>query len=169
MKKIITALLAAAMVSAPVSAFAMTTRDFDNGMRKGINYFNKGLYYEANDEFNWFKEYNYYSLNSGQRKYLDDYISGTRNRIRQWEESQRNAVKNGTQAIEIIKGIEGARNQLYGLKYSYFDKGSYYLVVAQTTRAADGASKYRVYKESGKIVKVGESSSWLAEDSEEVR
>ena len=52
-KKIICA-AAAAAVAMSSAAFAMPTAQFDDGMRKGINYYGRGLYYEARDEFQWF-------------------------------------------------------------------------------------------------------------------
>ena len=42
-KKLLCAALAAVAVLSTVSAFAMSTAEFDNGMRNGINYFNRGL------------------------------------------------------------------------------------------------------------------------------
>ena len=61
--------------------FGMSTQEFDAGMEKGIEYFNQGLYYEAKDEFTWFKDYNYNRMNDGQRKYVYDYLNGTINKI----------------------------------------------------------------------------------------
>ena len=58
-KKLLCAALAAMAAMPTVSAFAMSTAEFDNGMRNGINYFNRGLYYEARDEFQWFCDYNW--------------------------------------------------------------------------------------------------------------
>lgn len=52
----------------------MTTQQFDRGMAKGIEYFNKGMYVEAVDEFTWFRDYNYEKMNPGQQKYLDEYL-----------------------------------------------------------------------------------------------
>ena len=39
-KKLLCAVLAAMAAVPTVSAFAMSTAEFDNGMRNGINYFN---------------------------------------------------------------------------------------------------------------------------------
>ena len=92
-KKSVIALICAGILASQSAAFAMSTRDFDKGMAKGISYFNRGLYYEAKDEFTWFKNYNYSKMNSGQQKYLDDYLNGAWNRIQQWEDKQAQTVK----------------------------------------------------------------------------
>lgn len=76
-------------MSIPISSFALTTKDFDKGMSKGINYFNRGLYYEAKDEFQWFCDANWGKMNAGQQKYALDYLNGSYKRIQKWEESQK--------------------------------------------------------------------------------
>lgn len=90
MKKLqkLAAVLTAAVLtmSMPVTSLAMTTKEFDEGMRKGIDYFNKGLYYEAKDEFQWFCDANWGGMNAGQQKYALDYLGSTNNRIQKWEE-----------------------------------------------------------------------------------
>ena len=55
MKKI-SALITATVLTAnmPLVSFAMPRNQFDSGMSKGISYFDRGLYYEAKDEFQWF-------------------------------------------------------------------------------------------------------------------
>ena len=62
-------------------SFAMSKWDFDNGMQKGIDYFNQGLYYEARDEFQWFCDYNWGSMTQSQQKYALDYLGGTKQAI----------------------------------------------------------------------------------------
>lgn len=81
-----------------VSAFAMTTREFDAGMEKGIEYFNQGLYYEAKDEFTWFKQWNYGKMNSGQKQYIYEYIVATDKKIDELNEisSPSNIVENSS-------------------------------------------------------------------------
>lgn len=76
-KKLLCAALSAATAFSAISGFAMTTYDFDKGMRKGINYFNQGLYYEARDEFQWFADYNWGKMNDGQREYSLNYLTDT--------------------------------------------------------------------------------------------
>ena len=93
MKKKIVATIVSCLMIFNISVFAMTTQEFDAGMEKGISYFNQGLYYEAKDEFTWFKDYNYDRMNSGQQKYLDDYLDGAWDRIEQWENSQAETIK----------------------------------------------------------------------------
>ena len=84
-KKLLCAALAAMSVVPTVSAFAMSTAEFDNGMRNGINYFNRGLYYEARDEFQWFCDYNWGNMNSGQQKYALDYLGAAKQKVAKWE------------------------------------------------------------------------------------
>ena len=79
-KKIICA-AAAAAVAMSSAAFAMPTAQFDNGMRRGINYYDRGMYYEARDEFQWFCDANWGKMNSGQRQYALDYLDGTKAKI----------------------------------------------------------------------------------------
>lgn len=71
------------------SAFAMSTSDFDAGMSKGINYYNRGLYYEAIDEFQWFCDANWGALNSGQQKYALDYLGGAKQKLQQYLEGEK--------------------------------------------------------------------------------
>lgn len=76
----------------------------------------------------------------------------------------------GEKAIELIKAEERKRHgsdiDKLKLKYSYYDKGGYYLVCATATSYADGTDKYRVYKEGGRIEFIGSGSSWASDDSE---
>lgn len=92
LKKITAGCLVAAMLLASVGVFAMdsdstslSTAEFDSGMAKGIWYFNKGMYYEAKDEFQWFCDYNWGKMNVGQQKYALDYLGATRGRIKEYE------------------------------------------------------------------------------------
>ena len=64
---------------------SISTAEFDSGMAKGIWYFNKGMYYEAKDEFQWFCDYNWGKMNVGQQKYALDYLGATRGRIKEYE------------------------------------------------------------------------------------
>ena len=83
LKKLISGILAGSIIFSGISAFAMSTWEFDNGMKKGINYFNRGLYYEARDEFQWFCDYNWGSMNSGQQQYALDYLGAANQRAEQ--------------------------------------------------------------------------------------
>lgn len=84
------AILAAVLTaSMPITSLAISTKDFDSGMSKGINYFNQGLYYEAKDEFQWFCDANWGNMNAGQQKYALDYLGSAKNKIQQWEEKVR--------------------------------------------------------------------------------
>lgn len=66
-------------------SFAMPTNEFDNKMKKGIEYYNKQMYYEARDEFQWFCDYNWGRMNQGQQQYALDYLGGTKLAIFQME------------------------------------------------------------------------------------
>lgn len=80
MKKIII-MVSAFLVLLSTTAFAMSTKDYDAKTAKGINYYNNGKYYEALDEFTWFKDAHYWELNDGQKRYLDNYIDKTNKKI----------------------------------------------------------------------------------------
>lgn len=56
----------------------LTQQQFDDGMRKGIDYFNKGLWKDARNEFQWFCDGNWWRMNSGQRKYALDYLGAAK-------------------------------------------------------------------------------------------
>lgn len=73
------------IVSQVLPIFAMETSEFDTGMSKGIEYFNKGMYYEARDEFQWFCDANWGKMNAAQQKYALDYLGGSKQKIQEWE------------------------------------------------------------------------------------
>ena len=82
---------AKAQISAlEANAKKVTTEQFNNGTAAGIAYFNRGMYYEARDEFQWFADANWGALNSGQQQYLLDYLGGSKAKIQQIE-SQKSA------------------------------------------------------------------------------
>ena len=62
-------------------SFAMPRNEFDQGMKKGIEYFDNQMYYEAKDEFQWFCDYNWGQMSPGQQKYALDYLGGTKQAI----------------------------------------------------------------------------------------
>ena len=82
-KKLIGCLLSASIVLSSASALAMETWEFEQGMAKGIEYFNKGMYYEACDEFQWFCDFNWGLMNVDQQQYALDYLDGTKAKIQQ--------------------------------------------------------------------------------------
>lgn len=112
-KKMVCIALTAATLLSTVSAFAMSTYSFDSGMRKGINYFNQGLYYEARDEFQWFADYNWGSLNSSQQKYLLDYLDGAKAKIKEVEYANNHLTQE-----QFDDGMRAGIN--------YFNKGMFY-------------------------------------------
>ena len=73
--------MSAIVLMGSISAFAMPTWQFDSGMEKGINYFNRRMYYEARDEFQWFCDANWGALNAGQQQYALDYLDGAQREI----------------------------------------------------------------------------------------
>lgn len=168
-KKVLAATAALAMGIGSASAFAMPTYEFDNGMAKGISYFNRGLYYEARDEFQWFCDANWGAMNPGQRQYALDYLGGAQANVQKWEQylRQEDQGLTGEQAIGMIRNLIGEYEDSFcGYVYSCYDKGSYYLVNAAATQNVDGISKYRVYKNSRRIEYIGSGSEWDADASE---
>lgn len=123
-KKLFSGILTGALLLSSTSAFAMSTSDFDNGISKGISYFNRGLYYEARDEFQWFADYNWGKLNDGQQKYLLDYLGSANQKVRQWE----NDYVINTDLTELLNMTCGDITRKYGNLYSYsgFEGGMLY-------------------------------------------
>ena len=117
MKKTLSLAVAAVVAIPSFSAFAMEQSAFDSGMKRGIEYFSKGLYYEARDEFQWFADYNWGKLNDGQQKYLLDYLDGAKQSIVDLNNAKASTEMNMPTSVfdnGIQKGIE------------YFNKGLYY-------------------------------------------
>ena len=158
-----------AYMLAQTGAFAMSTKEFDKGMEKGINYFDQGLYYEAKDEFTWFRDYNKHNMNSGQLKYLEDYLQGTWNRIYAWEAYVKNRVVSGEQAIELVKNeIETnksgfvdvipqseIKNLIYSISTEHKFNDCYIVHVSTTTINPGGTGSYKIYKDSGYVEYLG--------------
>lgn len=111
-KKIICA-VAAAAVAMSSAAFAMPTAQFDNGMRRGINYYDRGLYYEARDEFQWFADYNWGALNVSQRSYLLGYLDDAKAKVKEIENENSRLTQQ-----QFDNGMKKGIN--------YFNKGMYY-------------------------------------------
>ena len=123
-KKLLCAALAAMAAVPTVSAFAMSTAEFDNGMRNGINYFNRGLYYEARDEFQWFCDYNWGNMNSGQQKYALDYLGATKQKVAKWE----SGIVTNPDFTNLVGMTCEDITKKYGYMYKAygFEGGSYY-------------------------------------------
>lgn len=123
-KKLLCAALATMTTMSTISVFAMSTAEFDNGMRNGINYFNRGLYYEARDEFQWFCDYNWGKMNSGQQQYALDYLGAAKQKIAKWE--------SGIVTNPDFTNLVGMTCEDITKKYGYlyeaygFEGGSYY-------------------------------------------
>ncbi|MBP3359698.1 MAG: copper amine oxidase N-terminal domain-containing protein [Clostridia bacterium] len=79
----------------------MSTQDFDNGMAKGIEYFNNGLYYEARDEFQWFCDANWGNMNSEQQKYALDYLNRAKGKIVEIQKKEAEASSNQQSSSQI--------------------------------------------------------------------
>ena len=134
-KKIILGTLAGGILLSGVSAAAMTTADFDNAMEKGIRYFNRVLYYEARDEFQWFADYNWGALNAGQQQYLLDYLDGPKALIQQLEANKRKSNSyniSSSQAIAAVKNYWESNYPYYDslTEFNVTDHGTYYTVSA---------------------------------------
>ena len=103
-KKIISGAVAGTLMVSSASVLAMSTNEFDNGMKKGIEYFSKGMYYEARDEFQWFCDYNWGKMNAGQQQYALDYLGAAKQKVQQWENKVENerAVSDSTMISKVI-------------------------------------------------------------------
>ena len=155
MKKLVSIILAVAIFSS-MSAFAMSTSEFDNGMRKGIDYFNRGMYYEARDEFQWFCDYNWGKMNSGQQQYALDYLDGAKAKIA-------NLSVNEIDIINLVRKSYYTHDDevYYGIQYACIDKGNYYEVISKVTRNADGGTLFYVSKNDYDITELGSGSELL--------
>lgn len=103
---------------------SMTTQEFDDGMAKGISYFNQGLYYEAKDELQWFCDANWGNMNSEQQKYALDYLDGTKNRITQLQrQQQQQAAAQASSGSRSSGTSDSVRSGVYrtptGKKYHF--------------------------------------------------
>lgn len=116
-------LISAAIITAavPIAASAMSTQDFDNGMAKGINYFNRGLYYEAKDEFQWFCDANWGNMNSGQQQYALDYLGGTKAKIQQWENLYRYKSALINYAKNYLTHVSDKYRTYYDVRFLFAD------------------------------------------------
>lgn len=79
---------------------------YEYGTKKGIEYYNKGLYYEAIDEIQWFCDANWYNMTEEQQNnalwYLNNAKSKLADRI---FESAKNNYNNG-QYYEVINEVQ---------------------------------------------------------------
>lgn len=115
-KRILSTVSAIAVLSASIPTFAMSTYSFDYSLRKGINYFNKGMYNEAVDEFQWFADSNWWSLNNGQQQYLLDYLNSSKAKA-----AEANALANSMSQSDFDNGMKNGIN--------YFNKQMFYEAV----------------------------------------
>lgn len=128
-------------------------------------FISSGLYLEAikvcEETLEW------HVLSDADITLLNELKTEAANRYRYYLNSNRIT---GEQAIELIRAEQreryGGDVDKFNLRYSYYDKGDYYLVCATATSYADGTDKYRVYKEGGRIEFIGSGSSWASDDSE---
>lgn len=80
-KKVSALLAVLSALCGSLSAYAMDASEFDDGMRKGISYYNHGLYYEAKDEFQWFCDFNWGRMNDYQQSVALNYLDNTKQQI----------------------------------------------------------------------------------------
>lgn len=126
LKKVIGLTIILYVLLSSVSVFAMSTSDFDAGMDRGIDYFNRGLYYEARDEFQWFCDYNWSKMNIGQQKYALDYLDGTKQKINEWNKKYALSAYNG-----YYRGGGKPYNDNYTNAICYI--GEWYVRISNTT------------------------------------
>ena len=80
-KKVSVLLAVLSALCGSLSAYTMDASEFDDGMRKGISYYNHGLYYEAKDEFQWFCDFNWGRMNDYQQSVALNYLDNTKQQI----------------------------------------------------------------------------------------
>lgn len=104
-------------------SFAMSRYEFDKGMKKGIEYFDKQMYYEARDEFQWFCDYNWGQMSAGQQKYALDYLGGTKQAIFKMEVNYVNPNVNYQKFKEMVLKYGEYANETNAYSYySWFDE-----------------------------------------------
>ncbi len=89
----------------------MSSEDFETGLHAGIDYLDKNLYYEAQNEFQQFSDNNWYNMTKEQQETIVDYI---------------NKSKAGAETNEKIpEGI------------NYFNQGLYYEAIRELQGVCD--------------------------------
>lgn len=68
MRKVLCSVLICVMLLPTLQTFAMSNNEFDNGMKKGVSYYNQGLYYEAIDEIQNFCDMFWYDMTDNQQE-----------------------------------------------------------------------------------------------------
>ena len=81
MKKVLCSMLIGTMLLSTLSSFAMPINEFENGMRKGVSYFNQGLYYEAIDEIQNFCDVFWYDMTAEQQEKALYYLWQSKNNL----------------------------------------------------------------------------------------
>lgn len=125
----------------------LTQQQFDNGMRKGIDYFNKGMYYEARDEFQWFCDANWGKMNDGQRKYALDYLDGAKREIQNlstqdngtWYHSGTYAISGGIGYWQYSLSISNITSDSLTVNYFGMSQSSLEVKGARLYRQNDGS------------------------------
>ena len=102
----------------------MSSEDFKNGLHTGIDYLDKNLYYEAQNEFQQFSDNNWYNMTKEQRETIVDYIN----------KSKAGAETNA----KIPEGI------------NYFNQGLYYEAIRELQGVCD-AHWYNMTKNQQQI------------------
>lgn len=116
-KKVLSSAIAAVTLLSSASAFAVPRYYFDSGISKGISYYNKGMYYEARDEFQWFADYNWEYLNSGQQKYLLDYLGSAKAKIREYEKNFKYSSDKKSYFYQCAKEAEEYEDEMCSISY----------------------------------------------------
>ena len=67
-----------------VSSNQATGTSYRSGIEKGIDYYNKGMYYEAIDEIQWYCDANWYNMTVDQQKIALDYLGNAKSRLAEY-------------------------------------------------------------------------------------
>lgn len=150
-KRILSTVSAIAVLSVSMPTLAMSTYTFDYGLQRGKNYFNRGMYNEAVDEFQWFADSNWWDLNNGQRQYLLDYLNSSKSKA-----AEARAYASSMSQTDFDNGMRNGIN--------YFNKQLFYEAVDEFQwfcdsnwgRMNDGQKEYALGYLDGAKAKLSE-------------
>ena len=64
-----------------IESGSVSTASYETGMKKGIGYYNDGLYYEAIDEIQWFCDGNWYNMTEEQQNNALSYLGSAKTNL----------------------------------------------------------------------------------------
>lgn len=79
-----------------IESGSVSTASYETGMKKGIGYYNDGLYYEAIEEIQWFCDGNWYNMTEEQQNNALSYLGSAKTQLADYSfESGKNYYNSG--------------------------------------------------------------------------